>query len=197
MTALPGRPRTFDTDVALANAINVFSTKGYNGTSIKDLSESLNLTAGSIYKAFKDKRTLFMKALDYYKDQRYTLSQVRIAQADSGREKIRNLLNGYAQDSLGESGQIGCMVVATAVELSSEDSEIKQKINRLFDSGIKTIRELIILGQQDGSISMAIDPDKMAQTIHSITQGMRVIGKVNVDKSHLENIVSTAMSLLD
>ncbi|MFM2478697.1 TetR/AcrR family transcriptional regulator [Celerinatantimonas sp. MCCC 1A17872] len=197
MTASPGRPRTFDTDVALSDAIKVFSAKGYNGTSIKDLSESLNLTAGSIYKAFKDKRTLFLKTLDYYKNQRDTLSQNRIAQADLGKDKIRKLLEGYAQDSLGESGQIGCMVVATAIELASEDSEIKQKINRLFHSGIKTIRELIMLGQQDGSIPVTIDPDKMAQTLHSITQGMRVIGKANVDKSHLENIVSTSMSLLD
>ncbi|MFB9135320.1 TetR/AcrR family transcriptional regulator [Vibrio olivae] len=197
MSASPGRPRMFDTEIALANAIDVFSAKGYNGTSIKDLSDALNLTAGSIYKAFKDKRTLFMQTLDYYKDQRYKLIQARIAHVESGKDKIRQLLEGYAQDSLGESGRVGCMVVATAVELSSEDHEIQHKIHALFDSGIKTIRELIVLGQQDGSISANIDPDKMAQTIHSLTQGMRVIGKVNVDKSHLENIVSTSMSLLN
>lgn len=197
MSAHPGRPRTFDADVALSNAIEVFSTKGYNGTSIKDLTESLNLTAGSIYKAFKDKRTLFMQALDYYKEQRVRLSKARISEAKSGKDKIHKLLDGYALDSLGESGQIGCMVVATAVELSSQDIELKNKVDRLFATSISTIQELIILGQHDGSIDKAIDPEPMAHTLHCITQGMRVIGKINVNKTHLENIVSSAMSLLD
>lgn len=61
-----GRPRTFDIDIALDNAMIVFRQKGFHASSIADLSEAMNLTAGSIYKAFKDKRSLFLRVFERY-----------------------------------------------------------------------------------------------------------------------------------
>ena len=61
-----GRPRAFDTDTALDNAMIVFRQKGFHASSVADLSEAMNLTAGSIYKAFKDKRTLFLRVFERY-----------------------------------------------------------------------------------------------------------------------------------
>ncbi|KAA5985166.1 helix-turn-helix transcriptional regulator [Pantoea sp. M_5] len=54
-----GRPRAFDTDAALDSAMLVFRQRGYHATSIGDLGQAMQLTTGSIYKAFTDKQTLF------------------------------------------------------------------------------------------------------------------------------------------
>src|SRR5271170_1004733 len=62
--ALPGRPREFDIDEAVESAILVFRLRGYHGTSVQDLTEGTGLARGSLYKAFHDKRTLFLAALD-------------------------------------------------------------------------------------------------------------------------------------
>src|ERR1700677_4776435 len=64
--ALPGRPREFDIDEAVESAILVFRSRGYHGTSVQDLTEGTGLARGSLYKAFHDKRTLFLAALDHY-----------------------------------------------------------------------------------------------------------------------------------
>ena len=60
----PGRPREFDLDDALRDASEVFRAHGYHGTSVQDLTEGTGLARGSLYKAFRDKRTLFLAALD-------------------------------------------------------------------------------------------------------------------------------------
>ena len=62
----PGRPREFDIDEAVADAIEVFRARGYHGTSVQDLTEGTGLARGSLYKAFHDKRSLFLAALDHY-----------------------------------------------------------------------------------------------------------------------------------
>ena len=62
----PGRPREFELDAAVDDAIEVFRAHGYHGTSVQDLSEGTGLARGSLYKAFHDKRTLFLAALDHY-----------------------------------------------------------------------------------------------------------------------------------
>src|SRR5271168_3205870 len=63
--ALPGRPREFDIDEAVESAILVFRSRGYHGASVQDLTEGTGLARGSLYKAFHDKRTLFLTALDH------------------------------------------------------------------------------------------------------------------------------------
>src|ERR1700733_16129953 len=61
-----GRPREFDMDVALDQAIRVFCEQGYSATSIGDLIDAMGLASGSIYKAFRDKRAVFLAAFDRY-----------------------------------------------------------------------------------------------------------------------------------
>jgi TetR/AcrR family transcriptional repressor of nem operon len=59
-----GRPREFDMDDALDQAIRIFRERGYNATSIGDLTDAMGLASGSLYKAFKDKREMFLAAFD-------------------------------------------------------------------------------------------------------------------------------------
>ena len=61
-----GRPREFDIDDALAAALRLFWTKGYDGASLTDLTEAMGITRPSLYAAFGNKESLFRKALDLY-----------------------------------------------------------------------------------------------------------------------------------
>ena len=71
-----GRPRAFDMDQALDQALHVFWEKGYAGTSITDLTEAMGINPPSLYAAFGNKEKLFKKALDRYED---------LARPDPGR----------------------------------------------------------------------------------------------------------------
>ena len=61
-----GRPRSFDVDVALDQALQVFWQKGYEGASLTDLTEAMGINRPSLYCAFGSKEELFRKALDRY-----------------------------------------------------------------------------------------------------------------------------------
>src|ERR1700747_1473227 len=63
-----GRPRSFDVDKAIGAAMKVFWQKGYESTSLTDLTEAMGINRPSLYAAFGDKEALFRKALDRYND---------------------------------------------------------------------------------------------------------------------------------
>src|SRR4029077_803517 len=61
-----GRPRSFDIDLALDRALNVFWRKGYEGTSLPDLTKAMRINRPSLYAAFGNKETLFHKVIERY-----------------------------------------------------------------------------------------------------------------------------------
>ena len=65
-TAIRGRPREFCVDNALATALRIFWSKGYEGTSLSDLTEAMGITRPSLYAVFGNKEQLFRQALDLY-----------------------------------------------------------------------------------------------------------------------------------
>ena len=192
-----GRPREFDVDAALDVAIAVFSERGYHGTSIADLTSAMGVTAGSLYKAFKDKHAIFVAAFDRYKALRNALLLERVATGATGREKIREILGHYGDSACGESGRRGCLVVGAAVELSLFDAEIAERVAHSRE-GIETLfGELVRLGQSDGSVSSGIDADAAACVLYSFTQGLRVIGKLGEPPEKVEKAIVSVMAILD
>src|SRR5271170_4694234 len=113
--ALPGRPREFDIDEAVENATLVFRSRGYHGTSVQDLTEGTGLARGSLYKAFHDKRTLFLAALDHYTAASLQRVGDTLAQPSSARAAIREALMGYAGRCAASQGQQGCLITAAAM----------------------------------------------------------------------------------
>ena len=109
-----GRPREFDMEQALDRAVDVFSQRGYHGTSIGDLARGTELAQGSLYKAFKDKHALFLAALDHYRARRVEGMARAIGAGGTGRERLRRLLAFYAESSQGRQGRQGCLVVESA-----------------------------------------------------------------------------------
>ena len=193
----PGRPREFDRDEALDKAILVFSAHGYSATSITDLTSALNLTAGSIYKAFKDKRGLFEAALERYLKQRASRLENKLRGAETGRERVEAILMTYAENSYGESGRRGCLIVGSAIELASSDDAMAKRITQVFEAHEKRLVRFIGEGQKDGSISTGTDPATLARLLLCITQGMRVLGKTGRTRAEMVGSGKAALRLLD
>jgi AcrR family transcriptional regulator len=193
----PGRPREFDTDAALDKAIARFSEHGYHGTSISDLNASLELTSGSIYKAWGDKRGLFLAALDRYMEVRAEAIRSCLAAESSGRDKISALLAMYAQLSSGAVGRTGCLVVESAVELSMSDPEIAKRIAAQQKKREIQLRQLLEVGQSDGSVRRDLDAAVTARLLLTLQQGMRVLGKTGSTAKDMRGLVSEMLRLLD
>lgn len=197
VTRSRGRPREFDMDQALDKAILVFSERGYHASSINDLMLAMELAAGSVYKAFKDKRAIFIAAFDRYKLVRNAQLAEAICSAVTGREQLEAALMFYAESAQGESGILGCLVVNGATELATFDQEIAQKIRTSLGNSEKLLSRLIAAGKQDGSVKATIDEETLGRALLSVTQGMRVIGKTGRSREEMQSVVHTALKMLD
>lgn len=192
-----GRPREFHVEDALDNAISVFSSGGFHGTSLSELAEGMRLTQGSIYKAFKDKRHLFLAALDRQEMLYASRLQRELTNARTGRDKIRAALAFYATLSHGQEGMQGCLVVTTAVELAASDRLIAKRVRKSFGLRQANLRDLIREGRKDGSIPEHVDPEGTAWMLLFLFQGLRVVGKAGVAPGELAKSIDAAMKTLN
>jgi AcrR family transcriptional regulator len=192
-----GRPREFDIDEAIDKAVPVFCARGYHGASINDLAEAMQLTVGSIYKAFKDKRGVFLAALDRQSSLRDAQLRKMVNAAESGRDKLRAALMFYMGLSVGAEGIQGCLIISTAVELASSDPEIGKRAGDLFRYREAHMVTLIQQGQADRSIAQDIDGAGTARLMLCVLQGLRVVGKTGRTRRELTAVVDSAMKTLD
>lgn len=195
-TRTRGRPREFDRDAALDKALQVFSERGYHAASISELTEAMDLASGSVYKAFKDKRGIFLAAFDRYRTVRRSMLYARMAKVGTGREKVREVLIHYALSSHGAAGRCGCLVVSSANDLALFDEEAAERVAAAFTANEKLIIDLLRLGQSDGSIAAEIDVAATARTLLCLTKGMRVVGKTGRSEEDMVAVAATAMQLL-
>ena len=112
------RPREFDIDAALDRAMQVFWTKGYDGASLPDLLEAMNIARGSLYKAFRDKRSIYLAALDLY--DRVEIQQAVDVLGDrgtgDGSGRIRLFLDDARVAVVKRNDRRGCFMCNAAVE---------------------------------------------------------------------------------
>jgi len=191
-----GRPRAFDTEAALDSAMLIFRQKGYHATSIGDLGKAMQLTTGSIYKAFTDKRTLFAAVFARYLSLRNGSLAARLASCKNGREQLAALLNFYVDSVRDVEGERGCLVAVSAVELQTLDEELAVAVSDALMRNQQNLQQIIGLGQQDGSVNPALDKHATASLMLCIVLGMRVAGKVAATRPDA-SVIPLALKLLD
>jgi TetR/AcrR family transcriptional repressor of nem operon len=193
----PGRPREFDLNEALQDAIEVFRQRGYHGTSVQDLTEGTGLARGSLYKAFHDKRSLFLAALDHYTAASLQRLAEALAKPGSARAAIREALMGYARRGADRRFQGGCLVAGAAMEMVPQDPDVTTQIERMFRRTQDLFAAAVIRGQMAGEISRDKDERAIARLMLCTIQGLRVLGKTKPAERELADMVDLAMRALD
>jgi TetR/AcrR family transcriptional regulator, transcriptional repressor for nem operon len=191
-----GRPREFDIDAALDKSVRVFRERGYHAASIADLTRAMELASGSVYKAFKDKRAVFLATFDREGKTRSEKLRRLLSTVKSGRDRLRIALNFYAESSHGVEGKRGCLIVGTAAELATLDGEVAQRVTAALRQSETLLVDLIRQGQADGSIPAGIDSRVTARLMLCLLQGMRVIGKTGRSRKEMMAVADAAMKLL-
>jgi TetR/AcrR family transcriptional repressor of nem operon len=191
-----GRPREFDPNEVLDKAAQVFCERGYYATSISDLTSGMGLASGSVYKAFKDKRTVFLATFDRYIAVRDAQLKAAINQGNNGRERVQRVVDFYSAASHGLKGQRGCLVINCAAELATFDAEIALRVTTSLNRSEALLTELICQGQTDGSIPVPIDSRSTARLMLCLLQGMRIVGKTGRSKKEMQAVADMALKLL-
>ncbi len=193
----PGRPREFDIDAAVADAIEVFRARGYHGASIQDLTDGTGVGRGSLYKAFTDKHSLFLAALETYTAASLQRISDALSQPGSARAAIREALMGYARRASAKQGQQGCLITASAMEMMPADEAVSAVIARMFRRIQDLFAAAIIRGQASGEISATHDERALARMMLVTIQGLRVFGKTGPSETELSEVVDAAVRALN
>jgi len=192
-----GRPREFDIDRALDGAIRIFSRRGYHATSVGDLTDAMELAQGSLYKAFKDKKAVFIATMERYRIIQTERFEAAVAGYATGRERLRAGLMFYAERSHGGSGSDGCLVVGAAADLAALDDDIAVVVERAVKARERIVARLVAEGQKDGSVQSKTDPDDLARAMLCMMYGMRVVGKTGRSLEEMTAVVTIAMKLAE
>ncbi|NSX91250.1 TetR/AcrR family transcriptional regulator [Agrobacterium tumefaciens] len=192
-----GRPREFDIDRALDGAIRVFSRRGYHATSVGDLTDAMELAQGSLYKAFKDKKAIFIATMERYRIVQTERFEAAVAGYDTGRERLRAGLMFYAERSHGGAGSDGCLVVGAAADLAALDDDIAVVVERAVKARERIVARLVAEGQKDGSVNSKVDPDDLSRAMLCMMYGMRVVGKTGRSLKDMVAVVDIAMKLAE
>jgi TetR/AcrR family transcriptional regulator, transcriptional repressor for nem operon len=187
-----GRPRQFDPDEAVADAMEVFWERGYGATSIDDLTAGTGLTRGSIYKAFDSKKALFLQALDRYTAEGLERRAALLARDGAVREAIRAML---AHD-VRRSSSKGCMLLAAATEMLPHDADVAERVDSMFRRMRALLADAIRRGQAAGEIAPERDAEAIALSLLCTIEGMRAVGKTAPPQAELERVVDLVMEAL-
>ena len=191
------RTKEFDEKEALGKAMQLFWHKGYNGTSMQDVLDTLGLSRSSLYRTFTDKHTLFLKALANY--QQFSSSEIKnvIDEDDTAKETIKKLLNFIAEVVLHDEQHKGCFMLNSEVEISLHDKVVHDMVLE-SDRDIEDIfYHVLKKGQKNGEISKTQDPRAMARFFLNTAKGIRVTAKSNSDKEVFKDIISLALIILN
>ena len=194
-TPLPrGRPRGFDTEIAVERAMTVFWSRGYHGTALPDLLSATRLSRGSLYAAFGGKRALFLRALDRYIADALARIEVELGPRHAPVDGLRTFLAGYVERTSGVSGRRGCLLVATAMELAGHDRDVERRIGRFFKAMETRLAGALARAKVAGELAAGVEPASAARILVCFVEGLRVVGKTGPARAASQ---ATADALLD
>lgn len=194
-----GRPRGFDKQEALQKALCVFNAKGYEATSVDDLTAAMGINKPSLYAAFGNKEQLFMQALEAYScPQEARMRQALLDEPDT-RKAFATLFKGVAENhaSQYENGQpLGCLVANSSVLSCSEQKELTQKIKSMHDRHEALFYERLELGRSKGDLPPDTDTRALARYFNGLLAGMAVLARAQQDPEALRSIARLATEAL-
>ena len=141
-----GRPRTFCVDQALDIALKVFWKKGYEGTSIDDLTKAMGINRPSLYCAFGNKEELFRKALDRYAEGSGALVREAIGEP-TARAAAEHLLCGAADGLTDPRHPPGCLAVQGALSCGEAAEPIRKELCARRAAAEESLRERLRAGE--------------------------------------------------
>jgi TetR/AcrR family transcriptional repressor of nem operon len=172
-----GRPRGFDTEAAVERAMDVFWSRGYHGTALPDLLRATKLSRGSLYAAFGDKHSLFLRALDRYIADAIARMDVELASTRKPVDGLRAYLAGYVDRTSGANGRRGCLLVATAMELAGQDIEVGRRVAGFFKAMETRVAAALSRAKTAGQLAAGVEPSSAARILVCFVEGLRVVGK--------------------
>ena len=183
--------RKFNEEEILSIVINVFRDKGYTATTMLDLAKETGVQRGSLYNAYKNKNTLFLKAFDYYTQQFLEIIERDLAHPDA-KIAFTQLFANSVNRLMADEQKRGYFSTRTIMEAIRQCPDIQQCLSVFLDGLQEKIHERLIKAHDDGEFLG--EPLRYARYLVALTRGVAVIEQAYSDKEHMADIYNTAIA---
>jgi AcrR family transcriptional regulator len=193
-----GRPRAYDPQTALQQALGVFWSTGYSGASLDSIATAAGMNRPSLYAAFGDKHSLYIKALEQYWE--VAAAEMQAALTDTGLTLREALLRFYeGQLSIyfsGEGQPRGCFAIGTATTEAVEDPEIRavlsDRLSRL-DADLEVRLQTAI---ESGELKNDVDAAALAVLASSLLHSISIRARAGKARAELSELARNAVSVI-
>lgn len=193
MKASVGRPREFDEDEVIEKIMNLFWEHGYEGTGLSDIMKVTGLQKGSLYKAWRSKHGMYIRALTHY-DRMAVDGAVRLLTSERpAMDRLSDFLSIPINAAWNDQDWRGCFLCNASADHAALDEETRNLVQRGYGK----------MGRALGKAITALHPDwpedKVTQTAQhflAVYSGLRVMARSAVPRDTLENAKASALSAL-
>ncbi|WP_375446269.1 TetR/AcrR family transcriptional regulator [uncultured Fibrella sp.] len=190
------RPKAFAEQDALHAAMETFWRKGYHHTSMQDLVDSMGINRASLYDTFTDKHTLYLNALERYRDLNCADMAEAIAGANTAQARIRAIFDRAIAETLDDQEHKGCFMTNATLEMLPHYADVKTIVADNYSQLDATFRQLLETGISTGEFKAELVSNQVVPFLMSQLSGIRVLGKANPDANLLHQVVTLALSVL-
>lgn len=191
-----GRPRSFDREKALTQALDVFWRRGYEPASITELCKAMGINAPSLYATFGNKASLFLEAVRFYEAKYWDAPSKKLMEGADLYQDFNEFFHEAAHILLSPDSPCGCMVVLAAINVSEDAEEVIQSIRALRFATKDLFAKRLMRGINEGQLPENIDIPALAGAFNTMLEGLSIQARDGLSQSELENIASHAIRLL-
>jgi AcrR family transcriptional regulator len=193
--ATRGRPRTFDPDVALRRALDLFWERGYEGTSLNDLAEAMGIASASIYACFGNKENLFRQVMALYGRTSGEPPRRALQEHQTARAAVHAMLRATAEQITGPDTPHYCMLILAAPTGAVENHPVREFLADRRRDMHTTIRDRLARGVSEGDLTASPDAlDALARYYTTVVQGLSLQARDGATRAELEAVITCAMA---
>ena len=175
----------FDKSKAVQMALDVFWEKGYKGTSLTDLTESLGIGKGSFYNTFKSKRVLFEQCIHVFQENSVKNLKEKLHAEEDAKKGLHHYLKVTLEDAINDQKHKGCFMTNIATELGASDEDIAHMLNDYY-AKMKVVLTDYLKNRSDLQNKTI---KEITDTIITFFIGMTVEVKLQNNKSQIEKSI--------
>jgi AcrR family transcriptional regulator len=187
-----GRPRSFDRDAALDKAIRLFWQRGYEATSVRDLTEELGIGAPSLYHAFGDKQQLFTEALRVYDKQYGLFIDAALTEEPTAEQTAARVFAEAPARYTRQGLPAGCLIISG--DVGTADARITAALKRIRQSKVAAFAKKIRTDIESGKLPADTDAQALARYTMSTLSGIAQAARDGVPRSELEQVTKIALA---
>ncbi len=191
-----GRPREFDAEAALDQAMEVFWRHGYEGATIAQLTEAMGINPPSLYACFGNKEGLLKAALDHYTKLR-NIWMDEVVAAPTARDVTERMLIGIADKQTDPANPPGCLLVQGGVACGSGSESVPFELAARRAQNEDQLRERFIRAKAEGDLKETADPAALARYVSAVSVGMGVMASSGADREALRQVADVAVQAVE